>query len=226
MLKIVGLTVVYGGKEILKDLHFESIKPEIIGLVAPNGTGKTTLLKSLAGLIQPTLGRVEIQEYTIKEREKYLKNLFFIENVDSLNMNFTPIEYLNYVKSIWHSTIDCQMILTTLKMDNYKSMKLKRLSLGMKQHVLIAMALVSDAQIILLDEPMNGLDPTSLKIVSKCLLKLKQQGKVILFSSHILLNVDAIADRTFFIKNKSISYILDYQREGKTAQIIYDELYD
>lgn len=222
MIKITDLTINFKTKGILDDVSLSISESKIVGLVAPNGTGKTTFLKSIAGLTSRK-GKILLNSFElVKDRSLYLKQQFFIESSESLYLNLTVEDHLNYIKSTWESSVNIPEVITTLEMENYKNIPIKKLSLGMKQHVLIGMYMVSDAPILLLDEPMNGLDPTSLTIVNKLLFNLKEQGKTIIFSSHNLSNINEICDEVLFMNNQKL-ILANIKKQN--AQVIYDNFY-
>ena len=130
------------------------------------------------------------------------------------------------MKASWDSQVEIRNVIEELEIADYINFPVKKLSLGMKQHVLIAMCIVSNAEIILLDEPMNGLDPTSIKKISSYLKKMKQDKKTILFSSHILSNIDAITDKVIFLKDKQVGYFLDKNKDELSSEDMYDQLYN
>ncbi|MCA9765883.1 MAG: ABC transporter ATP-binding protein [Carnobacterium sp.] len=226
MLLIKNISVHYGKRIILEKLAIELNSSEIIGLVAPNGAGKTTLLRTIAGLIRPNSGEIAINGLSVAtNRQAYYKSLYFVESNQTLYPNLKGIDHLNYVKAMWHSSVDVEEVIKDLAIKKYVNRPIKKLSLGMKQQILIAMCIVSDADIILLDEPMNGLDPTNMKNISEQLIKLKNKGKLILFSSHILSNVDKISDKVLFLKNKKIDYLLDFEKETLSSEVVYEQLF-
>ncbi|WP_414839574.1 ABC transporter ATP-binding protein [Carnobacterium sp. TMP28] len=226
MLLIKNISVHYGKRIILEKLAIELNSSEIIGLVAPNGAGKTTLLRTIAGLIRPNSGEIAINGLSVAtNRQAYYKSLYFVESNQTLYPNLKGIDHLNYVKAMWHSSVNVEEVIKDLAIKEYVNRPIKKLSLGMKQQILIAMCIVSDADIILLDEPMNGLDPTNMKNISEQLIKLKNKGKLILFSSHILSNVDKISDKVLFLKNKKIDYLLDFEKETLSSEVVYEQLF-
>ena len=95
----------------------------------------------------------------------------------------------------------------------------------MKQHILLAMCIVSDADVILLDEPMNGLDPTSIRIISKYIEEMKKDDKIFIISSHILSNIDTITDKVLFLKDGNIVHSIDSKKNGESSENVYNKLY-
>ncbi|MBC1522575.1 ABC transporter ATP-binding protein [Listeria aquatica] len=228
MITIENLSVKIGKNLILDHLSLKIRPSEIIGLVAPNGTGKTTLLRSISGLQKITSGKISIESYEMKEATThYCRSFFYLQNIDLLYPELTVIEHLRFVKYTWKSDQQIEQILDLLQMTAYQHKKISKLSFGMKQHLLIAMAIISDAPNILMDEPFNGLDPTSIHIVTRAIHSLAQTGKAFLFSSHILNHIDQTCSKVLFLQNKKIEYILDFSKfPDKKAEEIYHNLYE
>ncbi|WP_071131864.1 ABC transporter ATP-binding protein [Enterococcus timonensis] len=205
MLEVKQLSFAFGKHQILDEVSFTVGDGQIIGLVAPNGTGKTTLLSLLCGLLPS--GKAEINlngENLKKNRVKFLEQIFFLESSNHLYYDLNVLDHLKYVEKMWHSKVNIEETLAELEMTDYKKKKIKHLSLGMKQHVLLAMYLVSDAKMLLIDEPLNGLDPTSIQQFEKIFRDLKSQGKSLLVSSHQMDSVGRISDTVFFLRDQKI----------------------
>lgn len=225
-MKVTNLTIKYKKKVILKNINLEITQSEIIGLVATNGTGKTTLLRAISGLIQPQEGSVSIEGKTVHDdREAYYKKLYYVESNHTLYPNLNGMDHLSYVKSVWESSIDVEVVIRKLGISDYINKPIKKLSLGMKQHILLAMCIVSDADVILLDEPMNGLDPTSIRIISKYIEEMKKDDKIFIISSHILSNIDTITDKVLFLKDGNIVHSIDSKKNGESSENVYNKLY-
>lgn len=223
MIKISNLEVSLDKRKILTDVNLSVECGKIIGVVAPNGTGKTTFFKTIAGLLSPKKGKITLNQFDFyKDRSKYLSQLFFIESSSFLYSDVSVIDHLKYIKATWNSSIDVNQVIDELSMNEYKSLPIKKLSLGMKQHVLIGMYVISNAPLILLDEPMNGLDPTSLDMVSDLLIKMKNKGKIVMFSSHNLSNITDTCDEVMFMNNQNIEVV---NNDFTNLKILYNELY-
>lgn len=185
MFKVEHLSFAFGPKKILDDVSFTIEDGKLIALVAPNGTGKTTLLSLLCGLLPNKNALITLNGQSLKkQRTKFLQQLFFLESSNQLYFELTVLDHLQYVKKMWRSQVDIQATLADLGMTGYQKEKVKNLSLGMKQHVVLAMYLVSDAQLLLIDEPLNGLDPTAIQKFERIFKKLRANGKSMLISSH------------------------------------------
>ncbi|MFD1397902.1 ATP-binding cassette domain-containing protein [Lacticaseibacillus suilingensis] len=205
MLKVQHLNFAFGHQVILNDLSFTLPDGSITGLVAPNGTGKTTLLRCLCGLLPSgpqvmTLNGIDLYQ----KRKAYLGQLFFLENSNQLYADLTVIDHLKCVRKMWHSSVDLQTTIASLGMNGYAKKRIRDLSLGMKQHALLAMYLVADAQLMLIDEPLNGLDPTSIRQFERIFAEQKAAGKTLLVSSHQMDSVARVSDDVFFLKDQKI----------------------
>ena len=222
-MKVKELTVEYGNRTIIENLSMQAEFGEIIGLVAPNGTGKTTFFKAISGLIPRKNGNISLNKIDYNSRSAtYLKELFFLESSKNLYDYLTPKEHLEYIKAALKSNSDIEHIFEQLKMKEYQNRTIKKLSLGMKQHVLLAMYLASDATILLLDEPFNGLDPTSVSLFIMCLKEIVYKDKIVILSSHDLYNVEHTCTRILFMKNKKL---VENDQRNLSLREQYDNLY-
>lgn len=179
---------------------------EIIGLVAPNGTGKSTLMNVIMNYINPNTGKVILNdelEYTNKKNEVKMHQLVsMMPDQSDLYNQISGKEHLKIYSSMWNS--NPKLIDNTIQelgMASYIHKSTGTYSLGMRQRLCFAMQIVSDTQVMLMDEVMNGLDPTHVELISQILVKKKSEGKTIIVASHLLENLEKYADRIFFIKN-------------------------
>uniref|UniRef100_UPI00403F2A24 ABC transporter ATP-binding protein n=1 Tax=Candidatus Enterococcus willemsii TaxID=1857215 RepID=UPI00403F2A24 len=222
MIKIENVSYSYKKQKVLDNLSCTIEKGQIVGLVAPNGTGKTTLLNVISNNLKKKSGDILVNDVDYSRRKQYLKQLFFIESVDNLVPNLTVLDHLQHVKNMWKSSISIHKVLESLKMSYYKNKRVSNLSLGMKQHLIIAMYIVSDASLLLMDEPHNGLDPSSVQLIKEVFLLLKKQNKTIFYSSHDLFNMENFCDQVFFLKNQKIHLSVASEQN---LFAIYNELY-
>lgn len=189
---------------VINNLNYEMNSGEITALIAPNGSGKTTLFNGIAHLIDCSYSLLELNSFNYKDPSKYNSSLFFIESSNHLYEDLSARDHLKLVKGLWESKIIVNDVIADLKMEDYQNKAVKKLSLGMKQHLLIAMYIMSDASVFLLDEPLNGLDPSSIKLVNQILLNYHEK-KTIMISSHDLFNIREVCDRAIFLKNGKIA---------------------
>lgn len=185
----------------LKSCSLTVYQGETFGLLGPNGAGKTTLLKILLGIIRPTSGRARVLDAAVghqsaKRRIGYLpENAYFYDFL-------TGWEFLQYTAGLFQIPTSVQrrripelLDLVGLSQETARKKQLRQYSKGMMQRVGMAQALINDPDLVFLDEPMSGLDPTGRFQVREIILSLKAQGKTIFFNSHVLSDVEVICDR-------------------------------
>ncbi|GEK91100.1 ABC transporter ATP-binding protein [Alkalibacterium kapii] len=219
-LEVKNLTVAYGDREILNDISFKLTDGQIIGLVAPNGTGKTTLFNAIMRFIPVKSGQIFVddKEYTSKDKDvlKLHQLITFFPDQSDLHENFTGTEHIEMYAEMWSGKKDqVRNIIDRLEMNDYVDRKVSTYSLGMRQRLCFAMVIASDTPIMFMDEVMNSLDPENVSLVSDILIELRGQGKIIIVASHLLDNLDEYANKVFFLKEKHIHFIFDHEDEKK-----------
>lgn len=217
VLKIKNLSIAYGTFEVLKDITFEIEDGQLIGLVAPNGTGKTTLFNAIMHFIPIQEGQIFIddQEYTTSDSDVlalHQKITFFPDQSD-LFENFSGREHIEMYKEIWTSEQNVDEIIERLEMNHYVDRKVQEYSLGMRQRLCFAMMVAADTPIMFMDEVMNSLDPENVSLVSDVLIELRAANKIVIIASHLLDNLDEYADKVFFLKDKMLHQINDLSLE-------------
>ena len=224
MLEVHIKSFSYGEKEVLNQIDLHLPPSQIIGLVAPNGVGKSTLIQILSGHLRNNGISVSYQgkNYTIDTlfmRQHIVKMPDQSELYDELN----GIEHLNFYASMWKvASGTVQTVVEQLKMEDYIHHKVGEYSLGMRQRLCFALVLVTKADYMLVDEVMNGLDPDNVELISRVLRQLRNEGKTIVMASHLLNNLDSIADKIYFIKEKRIALEYSPQAEGMdTLQLTF-----
>ncbi|MGO4987501.1 ATP-binding cassette domain-containing protein [Gallicola sp. Sow4_E12] len=189
-------------KSILTDINARFTSGKTYVLRGKNGSGKTMLLRILAGLVIPTQGTVRIDEKILHKDISFPESVgVLIENPGLLG-EFSGLDNLKMIASIRNviHEADCKKIMNDLLLDPEDNKKVKKYSLGMRQKLGIAMALMEDPEIILLDEPLNGLDERSEKIVIEMLLEEKEKGKLIIIASHEKEELEYLSDEIIEIK--------------------------
>ena len=221
-------------KVAVNGLSFSCKKGEIYGLLGPNGAGKTTTLRIISTLIKADEGSVLVDGYDIcKEPEMVRSKIGFLTSELKLEDFFTP-EYLFDFFSQLHNVPDelinerKNRLFTKFGIDNFREVKVKDLSTGMKQKVSLVIAIAHDPEIIIFDEPTNGLDIITAKTVTDFLIELKKEGKTILLSTHIFSLVEKICDRVGIIMNgKMISEdTLSNLTHSKSLEDVFFDLYE
>ena len=167
---------------ILHDFSYQFAPGQFYQIAAENGSGKTSFLRAVTDLIPASSGKVLLDG---KPYAKNKRKLFFFESNEWLNVNLTSLDYLKFVKSQWHSNVDLDQELDLLGVREYVKVPIKKYSLGMKQKLIVAMYLVSDAEYYLMDEITNGLDEESRAILYERLNdEVTQRNKCIILTSH------------------------------------------
>lgn len=218
MLELKNIGVNFSGRDILKEVSITFHPGEIIGLVAPNGTGKSTLMNVIMNYLRPNSGKVLFNnelEYTSKKNEVKIHQLVsMMPDQSDLYNHLSGKQHLKIYSSMWNSNPELiERTIEDLGMASYVNKKTGTYSLGMRQRLCFAMQIVSDTQIMLMDEVMNGLDPTQVEIISQILVKKKAEGKTIIIASHLLENLEKYANRIFFVKNGKLDLIEDIYKD-------------
>ncbi len=188
-------------------LNFEAYKGEVFALLGPNGAGKTTTLRMISTLIKPDAGDCIVDGSSIvTEPEAVRAKIGFLTSELKLEDFFTP-NYLFDFFSDLHGVTDSdrqqrkEKLFNIFGINRFAEVKVANLSTGMKQKISIAISLVHNPDIIIFDEPTNGLDVITAKTVTDFLLSLKEEGKTVIVSTHIFSLVEKIADRVGIIIN-------------------------
>lgn len=200
-------------KEILTNISITVEPGEIVGLIGPNGAGKTTTMKIMSGLIVNFQGKVVGQERigVLIDGPKYFPNR-------------TARENLNYFRALSKESYSVDYVESLFDMKNYGKKKVKDFSLGMKQRLGMALALINKNELLILDEPMTGLDPDGVQATIQTLKHLAKELHIgIVISSHILGDLDKLCDRAYFIKNGAIIQTVTLGKEVSVYQFTFDE---
>ncbi|MBH0204588.1 MAG: ABC transporter ATP-binding protein [Nitrospira sp.] len=184
-------------------LSLDVCRGEVFGFLGPNGAGKTTTIKMLMGLIYPTSGTASIFGYAIGATQARAK-LGFLPESPYFYDYLTGREFLRFYGHLFNlrgTTLEKRIdaLLETVGMTHARDLQLRKFSKGMLQRVGIAQALINDPELVVLDEPMSGLDPIGRKEVRDLILRLKESGKTVMFSSHILHDAEMLCDRVAMI---------------------------
>lgn len=182
----------YGESTVLNEVSIHVEHQDIYGLVGKNGSGKTTLLRILTGLIQNFSGTVSIAKTDGSDRR-----FAVVINDPSLFLNMSAFENMReqaYLLGIYDNS-QIKQVLKTVGLENIKGKPVSQFSLGMTQRLKLAMALLQNPDILILDEPMNGLDPDGIADLRKLLLRLRENDMTIVISSHILSELEQVVTR-------------------------------
>ncbi|OIK21330.1 ABC transporter ATP-binding protein [Bacillus amyloliquefaciens] len=206
---------------IVQSISFDVRKGEIFGLLGPNGSGKTTIFRMIVQLIKKTEGAISFKGRPDSDFEYFMKHIGVIIEGPDMYPNMTALQNLKYftkLRSASLRTDDLMNILIKVGLEQAARKKVKHFSLGMKQRLGLAYSLLHNPELLILDEPMNGLDPKGMKELRTILSDLAQQGVSILISSHLLSEMEEICDRVAYIKKGRILGIEEMKKRNDPAQ--------
>lgn len=199
VIEINNLTKEIKGDIILNNINLNIKKNKIYGIIGHNGCGKSMLFKAICGLIKPTKGNIFVNEKEIGKDTSFPENVGVLIEDPGFIPNYTAVKNLKLLAAIQgkigEKEIKDSLIKVGLDPNNKKGVK--KYSLGMKQKLGIAQAIMEDPSILILDEPMNGLDFDSVKNIRNLILDLKRNGKTILLTSHNKEDIDILCDELF-----------------------------
>ncbi|MDA1477801.1 ABC transporter ATP-binding protein [Bacillus changyiensis] len=223
VLQIKSIDKVIDGRPILKDIDFTVKKGEIVGLLGPNGSGKTTLIKLLTGLIKKSSGDIFINGFSIdRQFEKAIQAVGAIVENPEFYPYLTGYENLNLYAKMYAEISQNRLneVIGRVGLEQVIHHKVKTYSLGMRQRLGIAQAILQRPKLLILDEPTNGLDPAGMKDFREHLRELAEQDETaIVFATHLLKEVEDLCDRVIIIQHgkvKSAVSLTEKQNQEKT----------
>ncbi|MDS1005079.1 ABC transporter ATP-binding protein [Clostridium sporogenes] len=223
VLDVKNISKKRGKTPILKDVNFSIRKGEICGFVGRNGAGKTTLMKIITSMLFPDEGKIIICGKNLKtEREEALKNIGAVVETPEMYGYLTGRQNLNYMASMLKDVTkdDIEEAIRYSNLGDKIDEKVKKYSLGMKQRLGLAQALIGDISLLILDEPTNGLDPLGVVELENTINTLvKEKGVSVFISSHILSEIENICTKVVFIDNGKIVNIQKMDEEPQVNNI-------
>lgn len=200
MIEVNGLTKRYGGATAVKDLTFTVRPGEVTGFLGPNGAGKTTTLRMLLGLVEPTAGTATLQGRRFRDHPRGLRYVGALLDAGDVHGGRTARAHLAVLarsNSIPRARVD--EVLTEVGLADVARRRIGGFSLGMRQRLGIATALLGDPPVLLFDEPLNGLDPEGVLWVRGLFRRLAAEGRTVFVSSHLMTEMESTADRLVVI---------------------------
>ena len=200
----------YSGNYVLQGIDLSFEKGQIVGYIGPNGAGKSTTIKILTGIISDFEGEANVLGYDVRKDPLAIKQqIGYIPEHAALYDVLTPMEYLSFVGKLFQ--LDAELVrkkaielLRLFELTDQRDMRMNSFSKGMRQKVLLISGLIHNPEIIFLDEPLSGLDANAVILVKEILAQLKQAGKTIFYSSHIMDVVEKISDRIVIISKGTV----------------------
>lgn len=203
------VTKEFNNQVVLRDVNAKFCMANIYGIIGRNGSGKTLLMKCICGLLTPSNGRVIVNSKVVGKDIDFPQNIGFIIETPGFLMNYSGFKNLKYLASI-RGQIDSDTIkeyMSLVGLDPTDRKPVGKYSLGMRQRLGIAQALMENPDILILDEPMNSLDNEGVKEMRDVFLKMKEQGKLILVASHIREDINILCDEVYEMENGNLHKI-------------------
>ena len=210
VVKVIDLVKEYSGVRALKGVSLKVYEGEVLGLLGPNGAGKSTLMNIIAGVIKPTSGRVEVFGYDVlRDRERVAFKIGYCPQETVLYDNLTVIENMMFYAGLYdipgsEAKKRAKRILEYLGLSGVEKTLAKKLSGGMKRRLNLAVALLNDPELLLLDEPTVGLDPNVRRSVWSAIKRLKEEGKTVILATHYMEEADELSDRVAIMNEGQI----------------------
>ncbi len=232
MIEINNVTKIYSKNNppAVNSLTLKINDGEILGLVGLNGAGKTTTIRMIAGILLPTSGKISVDGFdVVREKVKASNNVGWIPELPNFEPNAKPLQLMRYYAGFYKNNDEMEKrirdLLDMVGLSNDLNKKLREYSQGMKKRFAIAESLINDPKNVLFDETLNGLDPEGVKFVRNLILELKLRERSILLSSHILTEIENLADRVAIISHgKLIKTLTKSELKNLGKMKIYIEI--
>ncbi|WP_271401718.1 ABC transporter ATP-binding protein [Salinicoccus roseus] len=198
----------FGNEEALKGMTIEIAKGEVFGLLGPSGSGKTTTIKILTGELEPSEGRVEVldQSHESFNSTQYVKSLGILSDNSALYERLTVKDNLALFRKLYNTDqVKVDQVLKDVGLEKHINKRVKDLSKGMKQRILLCKAVLHEPEVLFLDEPTSALDPATTESIHDMLLKIKAQGTTIMLTTHNMDEATALCDTVAFLNNGTIT---------------------
>lgn len=190
----------YGAKHVLKDINLQVYPGQVVGYIGPNGAGKSTTVKVLCGLLTDFEGEVKVKGFDVKrDTLEVKKRIGYVPELAELYDALSPMEYLQFAGALYgmeeeQCTDRIMRMMTAFDLSHNVHQRMDSFSKGMRQKVLLASGILHNPDIIILDEPLSGLDANSVIIIKELIRKLADEGKTIFYCSHMMDVVEKVSD--------------------------------
>lgn len=210
MIEIKNLSKRFGKLQVLDKINLDCKKGECIALIGPNGCGKTTLIKSILGLVIPDSGEVILDGKSIKNQFEYRKNLGYMPQIGRYPENMNIGQLIDMIKDIRQSKKELdEELLNQFNLRSQFDKKMSTLSGGTTQKVSATIAFLFNPDVLILDEPTAGLDPLASEILKTKILSEKKKGKLVLITSHLLSELDELVTQVIFMQEGKLLFHKD-----------------
>lgn len=207
MIEIENISKTYSNTRALRKISITISLGELVAFLGPNGSGKTTMIKIILGLVKPTKGSIAIDGDKITNDWIYRNKIGYMSQIANFPENLTAEELFNMVIRIRRQEpVYKDDLIERFRLSDFLNKPLKALSGGTKQKVNAVMALMFDVPILILDEPTVGLDPESARIFKHFILEQNKSGKTIIFSSHVMYDIEELSQKVFVLQDGYMIY--------------------
>ena len=218
MIEIKNVYKTFSGLKVLNDISLSFMKGECIALLGPNGCGKTTLIKSVLGMVLPDKGSIEFEKRSVFSKWEYRKQIGYMPQIGRYPENMTIANVFEMMKDIRKEDtrlLDEELI-SSFHLDELMRKKMHTLSGGTRQKVSAALAFLFNPDVLILDEPTAGLDPLASEKLKEKIVREKEKGKLILITSHVLSELDDLVTDVFYLQEGKLTFhrkLVDLQKE-------------
>ncbi|HQZ26240.1 MAG TPA: ABC transporter ATP-binding protein [Flavobacterium sp.] len=227
MIEIKNIYKKFGKLEVLNDVSLTFNKGECIALIGPNGCGKTTLIKSVLGMVIPTKGNILFDGKSILKKYKYREQIGYMPQIGRYPDYMTVGQIIEMIKKIRNSNEDLdEDLIKAFELEKIFDKQMRTLSGGTTQKVSAILAFLFNPDVLILDEPTAGLDPLASEILKEKIIKEREKGKLILITSHLLSELDDMISQIIFMQDgkvhfhKTIADLLESTNEQKISKAI------
>lgn len=227
MIEIKNIYKKFGKLEVLNDVNLVFNKGECIALIGPNGCGKTTLIKSILGMVIPTQGDILFDRKSILKKYKYRDQIGYMPQIGRYPDYMTVGQIIEMIKKIRNSNEDLdEDLIKAFELEKIFDKQMRTLSGGTTQKVSAILAFLFNPDVLILDEPTAGLDPLASEILKEKIIKEREKGKLILITSHLLSELDDMISQIIFMQDgkvhfhKTIADLLESTNEQKISKAI------
>jgi Cu-processing system ATP-binding protein len=227
MIRIEAIEKKFGKLEVLKKITIEFQKGECVALIGPNGCGKTTLIKSILGMVIPDKGNIFYENQSILHQFQYRDQIGYMPQIGRYPDNMTIGQIIEMIKNIRNTKENLdEDLLNAFELHKMYDKQMRTLSGGTTQKVSAVLAFLFNPKILILDEPTAGLDPIASEILKEKIIKEKQKGKLILITSHLLSELDDLITEIIFMQegeihfHKKVAILKEETQEEKISKAI------
>ncbi len=211
MIRLANVTKRYGKLQVLHDVNLDCSSGQCIALIGPNGCGKTTVIKSILGMVIPDSGNIYFQDQSIKNGFKYRHHIGYMPQIGHYPQNMTIGQVIEMIRSIRGVNMFDEDLLNAYRLKEMYHKRMNALSGGTIQKVSASIAFLFNPDVLILDEPTAGLDPLAAEILKEKIIAERQRNKLILITSHLLSELDDLVSQLVFMQEGNIVFHKDIE---------------